>query len=327
MRRKKLIKRLGLSALIILLFTVPLFIRGPYQLHIIVMAGIAVILTSSLRLIFNSGELSLAQGGMMTLGAYTSALLVMKLGWSSWAAMGAAAAAAAILALLVGFPFVRLKGIYFSLVTVFFAEVIRLIAEQWRSVTGGSLGISNIPTPDPIVIPGLLNIKIADKADFYYLALVLVLFTLLILYALEHSRVGLTWFSIRESDFLAESIGVNTARYKVLAFCIGSLFAGLAGGLYSQYNSVITPSAFGFIYAVYGVIYMIVGGARKFSGPIIGAVILTFVPETARALKGYQPYIFAVVLILVILFLPEGVVSLPERIKEFIKRRRSYAQN
>jgi branched-chain amino acid transport system permease protein len=325
MSRRKSVKLLSYSALIIILFLVPLFIRGPYQLHIFIMAGIAVILTSSLRLIFNSGQLSLGQGGMMTLGAYTSALLIMKMGWSTWLALGAATAAAAILALLVGYPFVRLKGIYFALVTVFLAEVIRLIAEQWRTVTGGSLGISNIPPPDPIVIPGLLHVSFVSKVEFYYLILVLVLVTLIILYALEHSRIGVTWFSISESDFLAESIGVNSAKFKVLAFCIGSLFAGLAGGLYSQYNSVITPSAFGFFYAVYTVIYMIVGGARRFSGPIIGAVILTFVPELARVLKGYQPYIFAVVLILIIVFMPEGLVSLPGRFIKIIRERRGHA--
>jgi branched-chain amino acid transport system permease protein len=307
--------------LVVFLFLVPLFITGQYQLHVLIMAGIAVVLTSSLRLIFNSGQLSLGHGGVMTLGAYTSALLTTKLGLSTWAALGAGAAAGGLFALLVGYPFVRLKGIYFSLVTVFMAEAIRLTGEQWKSLTGGSLGISNIPVPDPIRIPGLFNISFTSKVEFYYLTLVLVLFSLLVFYALERSRIGLTWFSVRESDFLAESVGIDTASSKVLAFCIGSLFAGLAGALYSQYNAVITPSAFGFVYSVYVLIYMIVGGAQSFAGPIIGAVILTFLPESARALKAYQPYIFAGVVILVMFFLPGGIVSLPRRIMAFIKVR------
>jgi branched-chain amino acid transport system permease protein len=325
MSKKKLVKFVSYGTLIIILFLIPLVITGPYQLHIFIMAGIAVILTSSLRLIFNSGQLSLGQGGMMTIGAYTSALLVMKMGWSTWVALGAATATGALMALLVGYPFVRLKGIYFSLVTVFLAEVIRLIAEQWRSVTGGSLGISNIPLPDPIKISGLLEISFTSKVDFYYLILVFTLISLFILYTLEQSRVGITWFSIRESDSLAESIGVDTTKFKVLAFCIGSLFAGLAGGLYSQYNSVITPSTFGFFYAVYVLIYMIVGGAKKFSGPIVGAVILTFVPELARILKGYQPYIFAVVVILIIVFMPEGLVSISDRFIKLLRERQGRA--
>jgi branched-chain amino acid transport system permease protein len=318
MNRKK---TLTICALILFLFLVPFFVTGPYQLHILIMTGIAVILTASLRLIFNSGEMSLGQGGMMTLGAYVSALLVTKLGLSTWIALGAGAAAGALLALLVGYPFMRLKGIYFSLVTVFMAEVIRLIAEQWRSVTGGSLGISNIPAPDAIAISGLFSVGFGSKVSFYYLTLVLVLVSLLICYALERSRIGLTWFSVRESDSLSESIGIDTASSKVLGFCIGSFFAGLAGGMYSQYNSVITPSAFGFVYSMYVLIYMIVGGAQKFSGPIIGAVILTFLPEAARPLKAYQPYIFGAVVILVMFFLPGGLVSLPRRIMTLIRGR------
>lgn len=215
-----------ICALTLFLFLVPLFAGGQYQLHVFIMTGIAVLLTSGLRLIFNSGQLSMGQGGIMTLGAYTAALLVTKLGCSTWIALGAAGAASALLALLVGYPFMRLKGIYFALMTVFLAEVIRLIAEQWRSVTGGSLGISNIPAPDAIAIPGLFTIGFASKVSFYYLTLVVVLFALLVFYALERSRVGLTWFSVRESDSLAESVGIDTTSSQVLGFCIGAFFTG-----------------------------------------------------------------------------------------------------
>lgn len=325
MSRRKWAKPLSYSALIILLFLIPLFVTGPYQLHILIMAGISIILASSLRLIATSGQLSLGHGGMMAIGAYTSALLVMKLGLSSWAALVVAGLAAGLIALLVGYPFVRIRGIYFALVTIFLAEVIRLIAEQWRSLTGGTSGIINIPRPDPIVIPGLLNIDFASKVDFYYFVLVLMLVTLLILYAIEHSRTGLTWFSIQQADFLAESVGVNTARFKALAFSIGCFFAGIAGAFYSQYIAAITPSAFGFFFAIYIVVYMIVGGMGRFSGPIIGALILTLVPESVRALKEYQPFVFAGVLMLIIFFLPEGLVGLPQRLRKLVRERLSHA--
>jgi branched-chain amino acid transport system permease protein len=318
-------KRALILALIIVLFLVPLVTTGPYQLHILIMMGIAVMLSSSLRLIFNSGQLSLGHGGMMTLGAYTTALLTTKLGLSTWIALAAGGVAGALLALLVGYPFMRLKGIYFSLVTVFLAEVIRLIAEQWRSLTGGSMGISNIPPPDAITVTRLFSITFTSKMGFYYLTLILVLATLTALYALERSRIGLTWFSVRESDSLAESIGVDTISSKVLAFCIGSFFAGLAGGLYCQYNSIITPSAFGFAYAMYVLIYMIVGGSLKFSGPVIGAVVLALLPEVARPLKEFQPYIFGGVVILVMFFLPGGMVSLPGRLKASLRRHNDNA--
>jgi len=325
MSRGKLVKPLSYSALIILLFLVPLFITGPYWLHILILVGMNIILASSLRLIATSGQLSLGHGGMMAVGAYTSALLVMKLGLSSWAALPAAGVAAGIIALLIGFPFVRLKGIYFAMVTIFMAEMIMLTAEQWRSLTGGSSGIINIPRPDPIVIPGLLNMDFASKVDFYYLMLVLMLVTLLILYAIERSRIGLTWLSIQQAEPLSESIGVNTARFKVLAFCIGCFFAGIAGAFYSQYISVINPHAFGFFFAIYVVVYMIVGGMKRFAGPILGAFLLTMLPEVASPLRQYQPFVFAGVLMAVIFFLPGGLVSLPQQLKKLIKERLGHA--
>ena len=322
---RNLTKLVVCSVLVILLFMVPLFVKGTYYLHVLVMAGIAVILASSLRLIFNTGLLSLGHGGMMSIGAYTSALLVMKLGFSSWAALWIGAAAAAVMAVIVGFPFIRLRGMYFSLVTVFFSQIISSIISQWKDVTGGTFGIYNIPGPDPIVIPGLLNIDFASKVDFYYLILLLVLFTLLVLYAIEHSRTGMTWLSIRQSDSLAEAVGVNTAGYKVLAFSIGAFFAGLAGAFFGQFISVITPSAFGFVYSVYVVVYMIVGGVNSFAGPIIGAIILVLLPESARALKEYQPYLFTGVLILIIFFLREGLISLPQTLNKVYQKRKKHA--
>jgi branched-chain amino acid transport system permease protein len=322
---RKVVKPLSYSTLIIFLFLIPLFITSPYYLHILILAGIGIMLACSLRLIFNSGQFSMAHGGMMAIGAYTSALLVMKLGLSTWAGLGLGAAAAAVLALLVGYPLVRLKGVYFALGTVFLEEIIKLIAQQWTDLTGGVVGLTSVPKPDPIVIPGLLNMDFTSKVDFYYLALVLVLLTLLILYAIERSRINQTFLSIKQSESLAESVGVNTAKFKVLAFTMGCFFAGLAGAFYSQFMTVVTPSAFGFVYTVYVIVYMVVGGEKKFYGPIIGAVILTFLPESVRFLKEYQPYVFAGVLMLVIFFLPEGMVSLPQRLKTFIRERRKHA--
>jgi len=318
-RRVRLIKPLSYGALIAALFLIPLVIKGPYTLHILIWTGISIILACSLRLILISGQLSLAHGGMMSLGAYTSALLVMKLGLSSWATLLLAGLAAAGLALLIGFPFVKLRGIYFAMVTIFLSQMIILTTEQWRSLTGGGVGILNIPRPDPIVIPGLLNMDFGSKVDFYYFILVLTLVTLLVLYAIEHSRIGLTWLSIQQADFLAESIGINTAKFKVLAFAIGCFFAGVVGGFYSHYIGVVTPRSFDFPFAVYAMVYMVAGGMGRFSGPILGALVLTLIPEFVRGLKEFQPFVFAGVLMVIIFFLPEGLVGLPERLRKLVK--------
>jgi len=261
----------------------------------------------------------------MTIGAYTSTLLVMKLGLSSWMTMPLAGVFAAIIACLIGFPFVRLKGIYFSIVTIFFSEMVVLTAQQWQGLTGGSTGIFNISRPDPIVIPGILNITFSSKADFYYLMLVLMVISLFILYIVENSRVGLTLRGIQQADSLAESVGINTIGFKVLAFSIGSFFAGLTGGFYTHYISAINPDSFSFLFAIYILIYMTVGGEKRFIGPILGAFVLTILPEVLRPLKAFVPFFFAAVLMAVIFLMPEGLVGLPGRLKvitaRFVKER------
>lgn len=316
--KKTLISILSYGVLIALMFFLPFFISGPYVTHILIMIAINITLASSLRLINLSGQMSLAHGGMMTIGAYTSTLLVTKLGFSSWLALLLAGLFASVIACLVGFPFVRIKGVYFALCSIFLSEIIILIVEQWRSLTKGSSGIYNIPRPDPIVIPGILKINFTSGVNFYYLMLVIMLVSLIILYAIEHSRIGLTFRGIQQSASLAESVGIHTAGYKVLAFSIGCFFPGIAGGFYSQYMSAITPTAFGFLFAIYILIYMIFGGAGRFIGPIIGALILTVLPQVMRPLKEFQPFFFAAVLMLIIFFMPEGIIGLPKRSKKVV---------
>jgi branched-chain amino acid transport system permease protein len=325
MTKRKAYKLGGCGVGWIVPLLLPLVVTGNYGLYILTMVGIGVLLASSLRVVFTSGQLSMGHGGVMAVGAYTCALLVTKLGWSSWAALAAGAGAAALVGLLVGIPFVRLKGVYFSLATVFLGSIITLILVDWRSVTGGSMGISNIPRPDSIPIPGLSGIDFNSNVAMYYLVAVIVGVSLAVMYLIEHSRVGLTFASVRESESLAESVGVNTLWYRVLAFTVGCLFAGLAGGLYAQFTSGMTPGGFGFIYSVYIMIYVAVGGQKGFLGPIVGSVLFTLIPEIARPLRAYQPFVFAGALMLVVFFLPDGLISLPRVILGAGRRRRKAA--
>lgn len=271
------------------------------------------------------GEISLAHGGMMAIGAYTSALLMMRLGFSSWATLVIAGIVVGIIASLVAYPFVKLRGVYFSMATIFFGEVVRLIFDQWRSLTNGTSGLFNIPRPAPIVVPWLMNVDFATKADFYYFVLILVLITLLILYFIEHSSIGLTFFSIAQSNSLAESVGIDVTKCKVIAFSIGCFFAGIAGAFYGQYMGSISPEAFGFFFTINIVIYMIVGGSGRFVGPIVGALVLTIVPELFRTLKDYEPFVFSIVLILIIFLQPQGLVGMLQRLIKLVKKEPSHA--
>ena len=307
---------------VVVLFLVPSFGFGPYALHLCIMMAMNVILASSLRLIFLTGQMSLAHGAMMTIGAYTTALLVIKLGVSSWLALLLAGFPGALLALVIGYPFSKLKGMYFAMVTIFLAQILQLVGAQWRSLTGGAVGIFNIPGPDPIVIPGLLKMDFSSKTDFYYLVLVLTFVSLLLFRAIERSRIGLILRGLSQSNSMAESVGIDTASYKVLAFVIGCFFPGLTGGFYCQYVSAIAPDTFSFLFTIYILIYMVVGGSGKFLGPIIGAAVLTILPEIARPLKEYVPFVFAAILMLVIFFFPKGMMGLVERLKQMVTRSR-----
>ena len=304
-----------ISAIVLLLFLLPLIIGSQYILYVLIWLGISIALTSSLRVISLSGLLSIGHGGLMLIGAYTSALLVMKLGLSSFLALVLAGVAAGGFACLIGFPFARLKGMYFSMVTMFMTEVILMVSEQWKSLTGGSAGIMDIPRPDPIKIAGIIDIGFKSYIDLYYLMLILVIVSLIVFYLIEHSRIGRSWQAISRDDLLAESVGINVAAYKVLGFTIGSFFAGVCGAFYSQFYNVITPSEFGFFFSIYILVYMIVGGRRSFIGPIIGCLLLLLIPELIGGLGGYRPFVFVAILMAVLYTLPDGMASLPTRLK------------
>jgi branched-chain amino acid transport system permease protein len=321
-KRAQLVKPAIYTALIILLFLIPIFVKSGYYLHILIIVGINIILTSSLRLIATTGQFSLAHAGFMAIGAYTSALLVMNLGLSSWAALPLGGVVAALIALLVGYLFVRVKRVYFAMLTLFMGEVIRLVIVEWRDLTHGSSGLLNIPHPNPIVIPGLLNIVFDSRVPYYYFILVLVLISLLFLYRIDSSRVGRTLLAIQQGDFVAESVGINVTGFRVFAWCVGCFFAGIAGSFYAHYVLVLTPVSFGVLQAIYVVVYMIVGGRGRFSGAIIGAFVLTLVPEVFRALKEYQPFVFVGILFIIIFFLPGGLVDLPELVRKRVRRLR-----
>jgi branched-chain amino acid transport system permease protein len=211
------------------------------------------------------------------------------------------------------------------------AEVCRYIAWYWTDLTGGTSGLAGIPPPDPINLFGLTTIVFDTKIAFFYLMLVIVIISIFILYRIEHSWFGLMWSAINESDVLAQTVGINIMGHKMLIFCITSFFMGIAGALYAHYVGMLSPygipgSPFGFTASIYILIYVVVGGENRFSGPIIGAILLTFIPELARGLKEYMPLIFGGLLILFIFILPNGISGLITPINYWFNRTIKYLQ-
>ncbi len=311
------------SILLVLLLAVallPFVLRGnSYYLHVYTICAFNVILASSLRAMATTGQMSIGQAGFMAIGAYTSAVLVMKAGLPVCLSVLAGGVAGTLLAALIGFPLSRIRTVYFVTVTMFLGEIIRLAIFEWSSLTGGSTGLMGIPGLGKGTLFGAFTIDFSNRLQFAYLMLIVVLFVLLILYNIHRSHAGTVFAAIGQEESLSSSLGINVARHKVLIFCVGCFFTSLAGGLYAHYMTVLNPDAFGIFTSLYILIYVVVGG-KKFSGPIIGAIILTLIPEFFASLKEYQPYVFVLVLFLIVFLLPGGLVDLPRRIGESLRK-------
>ena len=305
MRRSRLTLIVVLVVLAIAL-AVP-WLGNDYYLHLFALVFINVILAASLRPSLTCGQLNIGHSGFMCIGAYTSALLAKHFGVPFEITLLSGALLAALVGVLIGYPSLRLRGVYFAMVTVAFVEVIRLIAAIWVPLTRGNSGLSAIPKPN------LLGMTLTTRTSQYYLAVALTVITLLILWKLERSRLGLIWRSIGMADNLAQSLGVNIARYKLLAFTLGCFFAGVAGAFYAHFIRFLFPPEFGFLVATNIVVYNFVGGRGHFVGPIVGAVFLSLLSEPFRG-SAYETIFFSIAMLLTILFLPGGIVTLPGKV-------------
>ncbi|MCB2192588.1 MAG: branched-chain amino acid ABC transporter permease [Deltaproteobacteria bacterium] len=299
-----------------LLAVMPLFLTG-YPLHLVNLSGIWIVLALSLGLIQGYiGEISLGHAAFFGLGAYTSSLLTMEAGVNFWLALPAAGLATMILGYAIGLVSLRLRGPYFAICTLAFGEIIRLIFVNWRELTQGQEGITGIPSPSPIPLPGGGAISFDSKAGGFYLIYALVLFAILVIYRIVNSRTGKAIVAIREDEDYAECLGINAMRYKRMVFCVSTFLAGLAGSVFAHYLHYISPYSFTVGQSFDLVIMVIVGGMGTIIGPIIGAVVLTLIPELLHAIKDYRLLLYGLMLMLVIIFSPEGIAGLLRDAKE-----------
>jgi branched-chain amino acid transport system permease protein len=301
--------RLAAPAVVVVLLGLALLVPllGDYYIHVFALVFTNVILAASLRPSLTCGQLNIGHSAFMCLGAYTSALLAKHYALPFELTLLSGALLATVIGLAVGYPALRLRGVYFAMVTVAFVEVIRLIAAIWVPLTRGNSGLSAIPKPN------LLGMTLTTKPSQYYLVVALTVITLLVLWKLERSRLGLTWKSIGMADHLAQSVGVNIARHKLVAFVIGCFFAGVAGAFYAHFIRFLFPPEFGFLVATNILVYNFVGGRGHFVGPIVGAVFLSLLSEPFRG-SAYETIFFSIAMLLTILFLPGGIITLPAKL-------------
>ena len=303
----------GLGALLVVMCALP-FMVALYRLDILIFMLINVILAVSYRFLTLAGEYSLGHVVMMGVGAYGSALATKELGLSFWLAAPLAAAFTGLLAILLAFPLFRMKGFYFLIGSFAAGEAIRLTWNRFRDPFGGPGGIVYIPSPEiPLPFLGTVDLA-ADARAYYFFVLVIVIVTIVIFYRLERSRFGLTLHAIHWQDVLAESVGVHIWWYKTFALVLASAFAGLAGTLLGHYLGTVNPTQFNLHIMLFVLVWVIVGGTRTLVGPIVGVVVLTIVDQALRGLDEWRPLFYGAILILSVLFLPQGLESLPRRV-------------
>jgi branched-chain amino acid transport system permease protein len=301
------------------------FLVSPYKLDVVIFAVIGALVVSSYRFMTITGEWSLAHVVMMGLGGYASAIIAKRLGLPFYVTIPMGAVVAGLVAWLLSFPLFRMKGFYFLIGSFAAAEAIRLLWIRFPDPFGGPKGLKLIPRAE-IALPGLEEpISLADPVSYYFLALAVVGLCLWALYRLEKSRVGLTLHAIHWRDVLAESAGVDTRHYRTMAFVTASAMAAVAGGLLGHYVGALTPSRFALHYMLYVLVWVIVGGTRTFAGPIIGLVVLSVVDELIREFEQWRPLIYGVILIVTVQFLPQGLESLPQRLRALKDRAHGVA--
>jgi branched-chain amino acid transport system permease protein len=261
--------------------------------------GINALLALSLNVTLSAGMLSLGNAAFAAIGGYTAGILSLHFKLPYVVSLTGGACAAGLVGLVVGLPVLRLRGVFLAMATLAFGEVVRLAAVN-LDITGGAEGLTGIPN---VTTTWMIYLVLAGTA--YFIAV------------LRHSRPGWGLLSIREDETAAGSLGINIIYYKVVAFVIGAMIAGLAGGMYAHLNYLITPRDYGFFVAVDLLIFNIVGGIGVWYGPILGAVMLTALPEVLRGVGvtagPIRMGINGLILLLVILFLPNGLASLFSR--------------
>lgn len=274
----------------------PLMGFSQYVYRIAVVSVLYAILAMSLNLIAGvAGQISLGHIAFYGIGAYTSALLCVNFGVSVWVGILAAFVVSMLFGLLIAIPTLKLSGGYLAILTMSFAEIIRLILLNWTSVTRGPMGILNIPKPS------LFGYTIKSSGAFLYLVLTVAIIVYIGLHNLIHSRFGRNLQALRDDEISSESMGINVYRYKVIAFVISTGVAGVAGALFASYMEFIDPSSFISDESTVILSMVVLGGMGNMNGSIIAAALLTILPEALRSFSDYRMLVYGVVLVAMML--------------------------
>jgi branched-chain amino acid transport system permease protein len=302
----------------------PAIVPSAYVMHLLVMSALWAILALSMELVLGvTGLLSAAHGALFGIGGYTAALLVVRAGFNTWPALLLAAVAGALGGLLIGLPTLRARGPYFVISSLCFGLVVQIVIDKWDVVTFGPLGVTSIPAPSPIVIPGVGRLSFESVAAQYWAILATLILVVVGVGRIVDSRVGRAFQAIRVNEGLAETLGVPTASLSLLAFVLSGAIAGVAGAFYGFYITFLSPADASFWISLNAILFVVVGGAGTVGGPIVGAFAMTVLPETLRLFEEWRLFIFGLLLIVVVIFFPQGIAGGARMLWERTTRRRA----
>jgi len=306
-RNRFLFEFLGIAAALAI---VPALIRDQYFLHITITGLIFGIVASNWNLAIGYGGIfHLAQVPFFAAGGYASAILAVSMGITPWIGLLAAGGAAVVLSVIVGVPSLRVRGIYLVFLTFSSQFIMQSLILFFANITGGDPGLV-LP---PFSIANI-NIDIFNPVAMYYMTLLLYLFSLAFIKKVTDSDIGLALKSLRDSEVYAVSRGVNPYKYKMVTFLLSSFLAGVCGALYVHYLRVITPAVLDWSFLIMFLASIVTGGFGTLYGPLLGAFILTFASEALRALSLFRNVIFGTLMIVILIFLPKGLITIADRL-------------
>lgn len=309
----------GLAAI---LLATPLVVSNPYNLGILNLIGLYVIVVLGLNLFIGyAGQISLGHAAFFGLGAYGSAVLTATYSFPAWPAMALTAGVLALVALALGVPTLRLSGHYLAMATLGFNYVVHSILVQWDAVTGGPAGLSGVP---PL---SLFGFAFNNDIKFHYLVWTCALVALTLCLNLVRSGVGRGLAALAQDEVAAATFGVNVQRDKVWVFVLSAVFASVAGSLYAHYFGYVNPDAFSIFKSLDLVIMVVVGGLGSIWGTLFGVALITILPHFLEFFETYMDIIHGLILVVILLFLPQGFISgLVDLVKIRLARRRLAAE-
>lgn len=294
-----------LFLLFVLAVVFPMIAANDYYIYVMSLAYIMAIAAVGLNLILGyTGQLNLAHAGFMAIGAYTVGILTVDYGVPYWIAFVLAGMASAVIGFFAGLVSLRLKGHFFSIFTLCVGFIIYLIIEKWEGLTHGTVGIIDIPAP-----AGIGPIRFDNTWSQYYLVLSFLVLSLWLMSRIVHSLLGRAFIAIRNSEDLAETLGINLMRTKVLAFVLSTFYAGLAGALYAGFVRFIGPGMALESHTFDMIAFILVGGIGTLFGPLLGAILLTWLTQSLQFLQDYRMIVFGPLLILLVMYFPQGLIG------------------